>query len=76
MSTIPPVKTNTSLTSGPFLAGALVGGAVTYVLANENVQRAVINSAAMIWMAVKGGVEETREKFRDAESEIRATRAE
>ncbi len=76
MSTIPPVKTNTSLTSGPFLTGALVGGAVTYVLANENVQRAVINSAAMIWMAVKGGVEETREKFRDAESEIRATRAE
>ena len=63
-----------TLTNGRFLTGALAGGAVTLLLTNPAVQRAAISMAAHVWMALKGGVEETRERFRDAESEIKAAR--
>lgn len=64
-----------TLTNSRFLAGALAGGAATLLLTNPAVQRAAINTAAHIWMALKGGLEETKERFRDAESEIKAARA-
>lgn len=64
-----------TLSSGPFLTGAIVGGLVTYVATNEAVQRAAINGAAQIWMAIKGGLEETKERFRDAESQIKSAKA-
>ena len=61
----------TPLLNGHLITGALVGGAVTYILTNEAVQRAAISGAARLWLAVKGGLEETKERFRDAEHEIR-----
>ncbi|KPQ22184.1 MAG: hypothetical protein HLUCCA24_00440 [Rhodobacteraceae bacterium HLUCCA24] len=71
----PPQGPLSGLTNGRFLTGAAVGGLVTYVLTNEAVQKAMINGAAQVWMALKGGMEETRERFRDAEAEIKATRS-
>jgi hypothetical protein len=63
-----------ALTNSRLLTGSLVGAAVTLVLTNEAVQRAAINAAAHLWLAAKGGLEETKERFRDAESEIKASR--
>ena len=71
----PPQGPLSGMTNGRFLTGAVVGGLVTYVLTNETVQKAMINGAAQVWMALKGGMEETRERFRDAEAEIKATRS-
>ncbi|MEM1312949.1 MAG: hypothetical protein AAGI51_00230 [Pseudomonadota bacterium] len=72
----PPQPPLAGMTSSQFITGAVVGGLATYVLTHPAAQRAMINGAAQLWMALKGGVEETRERFRDAEAEIKATRAE
>lgn len=64
------------LTSANFLTGLVVGGALTYVLTNENVQRALINGAAQVWLGLQGTLEETKERFRDAESEVKSSKAE
>lgn len=64
------------LLNSRFVVGMLVGGAVTYVLTSESVQRALIRGAMQIWLGLQGGWEETKERFRDAESEIRAARGE
>lgn len=61
--------------TGSFLTGALVGGLVTYVATNPAVQRALVVGAAQAWLAVKGSMEETKERFRDAEAEIKTARA-
>ncbi|MGD9919026.1 MAG: hypothetical protein AB7U46_13490 [Paenirhodobacter sp.] len=58
------------------LTGALVGGVVTYLLTNEAAQRTIISGVARVWLGLKGGLEETKERFRDAESEIKAQRTE
>lgn len=55
-----------------FIKGALVGAAVAYVLTNEKVQRGAIKGAVKAWSLVQGGVEEMKEKFRDAEAELHA----
>ena len=53
-----------------FAMGMLVGGALTYVLTNEAIQRAAIRGIMQVWLTIQGGIEETKERFRDAESEI------
>ncbi|WP_444464720.1 hypothetical protein [Rhodobacter capsulatus] len=61
------------LLSNPrFLTGAVVGGLVTYVLTNEAAQRKLMGGLAQIWLGLQGGLEEAKERFRDAESEVRA----
>ncbi|MDF2140886.1 hypothetical protein [Paenirhodobacter sp. CAU 1674] len=57
-----------------FVTGAAIGGLVTYLMTNERAQRAVINGLAHVWLSLQGGVEEAKERFRDAESEIRSAR--
>lgn len=58
-----------------FLKGLLIGAAATYILTNENVQRTAIKGAVKAWSMVQGGVEEMKERFQDAEAEIRAAEA-
>lgn len=55
-----------------FLKGALVGAAVTFLLTNDSVQKNSIKSLVKIWSLLQGGVEEVKERFRDAEAEISA----
>ncbi|PTQ71890.1 hypothetical protein [Celeribacter persicus] len=66
--------TAANLLNSKFLTGAVVGGLVTYVLTNEAVQKAALNGLAHLWITLQGGVEEAKERFRDAESEIKAAR--
>jgi hypothetical protein len=60
------------LSSQRFWTGALIGAAAAYLLTNENVQRATIKSAVKVWSLIQGGFEEMKERFRDAEAEIKA----
>ncbi|SFA42356.1 hypothetical protein SAMN04487972_102293 [Paracoccus halophilus] len=64
-----------SIQTDQFLTGALVGGVVAFLLTNETVQRAAITGAAHAWLSLRSGVEEAKERFRDAEAEIRTARA-
>lgn len=42
--------------------------------ATDTIVRAMINGLAHVWLSLQGGVEEAKERFRDAESEIRSAR--
>jgi hypothetical protein len=55
-----------------FLKGALVGAAATFLLTNGNVQKNAINSIVKVWSMFQGGLEEVKERFRDAEAEIKS----
>lgn len=54
-----------------FVKGLLIGAAATYLLTNDQVQRAAIKSAVKAWSTLQGGVEELKERFQDAEAELR-----
>ncbi|MBK1646007.1 hypothetical protein CKO25_15390 [Thiocapsa imhoffii] len=54
-----------------FLKGLLIGAAATYLLTNESVQRTAIKGVVQLWSAVQGGIEEAKERFHDAEAELR-----
>jgi len=58
-----------------FLKGLLIGAAATYILTNESVQRTAIKGVVKAWSMMQGGVEELKERFQDAEAELRAAEA-
>ncbi|MCG8425900.1 MAG: hypothetical protein MI754_00925 [Chromatiales bacterium] len=61
-----------NFTSSSFVKGAVIGAVTAYVLTNENVQQGAIKAAVKGWAMVQGGVEEMKERFRDAEAELHA----
>lgn len=63
------------MNSDSFLKGALIGAAAAYILTNENVQHSMIKGTVKAWSLLQGGVEEMKERFRDAEAEIMAEQA-
>jgi hypothetical protein len=65
-----------SFPSDRFVKGLVIGAAAAYVLTNENIQRAAIKSAVQAWSTVQGGVEELKERFQDAEAELRMAQQE
>lgn len=58
-----------------FLKGALFGAAAAYVLSNETIQHNAIKAAVNVWSMAQGGLEELKERFRDAEAELHASRS-
>lgn len=56
-----------------FVKGLLIGAAAAYLLTNEDVQRTAIKGAVKLWSTVQGGIEEAKERFRDAEAELQAS---
>ncbi|WP_417822284.1 hypothetical protein [Terasakiella sp.] len=56
----------------PFVYGLVIGAAAAYVLTNKNVQNTIFRTAAGAVNALKGGLEEAKERFNDAEAEIQA----
>lgn len=68
---VPQRRPANSSPSNRFMKGLIIGAAATYVLTNEQIQRAAIKSAVMAWSTLQGGVEELKERFQDAEAEIR-----
>lgn len=69
----PAVAGGNLLTRPSFVKGALVGAVVAYLLTNEKVQQNAIKAAVKSWTLLQGGVEEMKERFRDAEAELHAT---
>lgn len=55
-----------------FIKGLVIGAAAAYLLTNESVQRGAIKGLVKLWSAVQGGVAEVKERFHDAEAELRA----
>jgi len=52
-----------------YIKGLLVGVGATLLVTNPTVQTAVVKGAVAAWGAVVGGVEEIKEKVRDARAE-------
>ncbi|MGD2118106.1 MAG: hypothetical protein PVG66_07095 [Chromatiales bacterium] len=74
--TPPAAPANTGvlgLGNSSFIKGALIGAAAAYLLSNEQVQQAAIKTTVKVWSLLQGGVEEMKERFRDAEAEMHAT---
>jgi len=53
------------------LTGLALGAAAAYLLSNEQVQRGLMRSAVSLWGSVQGGFAEIKERFHDAEAEVR-----
>ncbi|WP_299549246.1 YtxH domain-containing protein [uncultured Helicobacter sp.] len=53
-----------------FLKGALIGAAATFILTNENAQRAIFKGFAKISSLFESGIEELKERYEDAKAEI------
>jgi hypothetical protein len=71
---LPPATTSTVATwfdfSNPsYIKGLLVGAGATLLVTNPTVQNAVVNGAVAAWSAVVGGIEEIKERVRDAKAE-------
>jgi hypothetical protein len=60
------------LADNELVKGLLVGAGVGFLLTNETVQKNLIRTAVRMWNVAQGGVEEVKERFRDAEAEIKA----
>lgn len=61
-----------TLTSNRFLKGLIIGGAAAYLLTNDQVQQSAIKGMVKVWTLLQGGVAELKERFHDAEAEVRA----
>ena len=75
---MPPAPTPEStpffnITDAGFIKGAVIGAAVAYLLTNETVQENAIKTSVKTWSLLQGGIEEIKERFRDAEAELHAT---
>ncbi|NVK18484.1 MAG: hypothetical protein HWE30_07320 [Methylocystaceae bacterium] len=66
------IKSTSLLTRAPFIYGLVAGAAAAYILTNKSVQGTIFRTAAGAMNAVKGGLEEAKERFNDAEAEIQA----
>ncbi len=53
-----------------FLIGTLIGVAATYILTNENAQKAILKGFAKLSSLVEMGVEELKERYEDAKAEV------
>lgn len=53
--------------------GVVIGAGLTYLLTNETVQKNLIGAAVRLWSTLQGGVEEVKERFRDAEADLHAS---
>jgi hypothetical protein len=59
-----------SLSNGNFLTGLGIGAAVTLLVANPGVQRAVFRTVARAANMVTAGFTEAKERFHDAQAEV------
>ncbi len=60
-----------NLSDGNFWKGALIGAAVTLLVTNDTVQKTIMKGVATAYSAAQNGVGELKEKFEDAQAELR-----
>jgi len=56
-------------TNPSYIKGVVVATGVTLIVTNPAIQSAVVKGAVAAWSAVTGGLEEIKEKIRDARAE-------
>jgi hypothetical protein len=56
-------------TNPSYIKGLLIGAGVTLLVTNPTVQAAVVKGAVSAWSVVVGGIEEIKERIRDARAE-------
>ncbi|MBN2964417.1 YtxH domain-containing protein [Sulfurospirillum sp. T05] len=72
----PPVVSETlgNFNTNDFLKGALIGAVATYLLTNENAQKAIFKTIAKGTQLFQTGMEEMKERMEDAKAEMEAQR--
>ncbi|HGO5293154.1 YtxH domain-containing protein [Photobacterium damselae] len=63
-----PYKKQNSKTH--FMMGLAAGAAVAYLLTNKKFQQGVANTGEKAWSAVRGEVEELKERLEDTQAEL------
>ncbi|MFP4333657.1 MAG: YtxH domain-containing protein [Campylobacterales bacterium] len=58
-----------------FIRGAAIGALATYLLTNENAQKAIAKGALGLYEGVAGGMAEIKERFMDAKAEFESKEA-
>lgn len=53
-----------------FMMGLAAGAAVAYLLSNKKVQQSVAATGGKAWSAVRGEVEELKERLEDTQAEL------
>ncbi|CAM3624496.1 hypothetical protein VA7868_02484 [Vibrio aerogenes CECT 7868] len=61
-------KTQNSTTH--LIMGVVAGAAVTYLLTNKNVRSGIASTGEKAWSAVRGEVEELKERLEDTQAEL------
>ncbi|WP_051013717.1 hypothetical protein [Pararhodospirillum photometricum] len=71
--------TNASWTRGwvdfqndAYVKGLVVGAVAALILSNPSMQKKTLTGLASLWGLFQGGMEEIKERFRDAEAEMQA----
>jgi hypothetical protein len=57
------------VTNPSYIKGLLIGAGAALLVTNPTVQNAVVKGAVAAWSAVVGGIEEVKERVRDAKAE-------
>ncbi len=61
---------NSGNTQQDFLKGALIGAVATFILTNEDAQRAIFKGFAKLSSLFEMGIEELKERYEDAKAEV------
>lgn len=72
---VPDINTNgvlSSIDTGDFIKGALIGAVATYLLTNESAQKAIFKTVAKGTELFQSGIEEMKERMEDAKAELEA----
>jgi len=69
-----PTSTIMGIDTKNFLIGAAIGVAGTYLLTNENAQKAIFKTIAQGSSMFQAGIEEMKERFEDAKAELEASK--
>ncbi|MEM7446191.1 MAG: YtxH domain-containing protein [Pseudomonadota bacterium] len=62
-------------TSGQLLVGVLIGGALTYLLSDEEVRKKIIRQGVLAFGNMAGAMAELQEQIADVQAEVEAERA-
>ena len=57
-------------TQKDFVKGVLIGAVATFILTNENAQRAIFKGFAKVSGLFEAGIEELKERYEDAKAEV------
>lgn len=61
---------NSGNTQQDFLKGALIGAVATFILTNEEAQKAIFKGFAKLSSLFEVGIEELKERYEDAKAEV------